>query len=351
LKAVDGNASAEPGRDRGDLPRAGLDVPDSPRPAAETVLTASQVTPAPHPVAPLSESRRRGALASLTRLDAAYTELTDLKNQRLGMTVLLGASLGIGVGAVAGIIAMTDPKLLSARIGIGVALLTWGVYVSLVRFGVRVAVAKARKRANALIEELASEFQEEIASWGGRSVLRDPVTVRRLRQELDPPPAAPPTSGSGPEEISDPTRRALLVARLQQHATLLKDTKDNSDLTWVGLCLLWLFVPLIGVGFGGVPAGWDYHYRPYWPMVTFGLAGGILAGCLFWWAMASVRRWLVRTREAEIDRFAADYPRLVEGWGGRGVLESTTAVAALLRTIDSSIAAGRLGFFRRLFGG
>lgn len=351
LKEVDGHAPADLGRERGGLPDTG--IPVASRPAPETVLPASQVTPIPRPVAPLSESQRRGASASLTRLDAGYTELDDLKSRRFATTARHGALLGVGIGGAAAIILEVSTRAsLSAPAGFGLALLVWGAYVYLVRSGVKAAGVDSRARAEALVEEIASEFPAETASWGGKAALRHPPTVRRILQELDPPVAALYTSASGPDELSDPTRRALLVARLQGHAKLLRDTKENSDQTWLGLVCLWMFLaPAIGVLCSTIPYLWDPGGGQKNTMTVLGVIGGLLGAWGSWYPMAALRRHLARTREAGIDRFVADYQKLVEGWGGRGVLESPESVAALLKTIDPSATAGRPGFFRRLFGG
>jgi hypothetical protein len=67
--------------------------------------------------------------------------------------------------------------------------------------------------------------------------------------------------------------------------------------------------------------------------------------------MAVFRRRLARARATGVARFAADYPRLLEGWGGRSVLESQESVAALLKAMDPEVESARPGFFRRMFGG
>jgi hypothetical protein len=167
---------------------------------------------------------------------------------------------------------------------------------------------------------------------------------------LAPP---PPSSGPGPEEIAaDPTRRALLVARLKEHAKLLKDTKDSSDGTWLLLAFLWMFIaPAVGLAGSTIPFLWEDRHGNKPLMVVFGVIIGLLVVWASWWAMAAIRRRLTRAREAGIARFAADYPRLLEQWGGRGVLESPESVAALLKTIDPEVGLARPGFFRRLLGG
>jgi hypothetical protein len=138
---------------------------------------------------------------------------------------------------------------------------------------------------------------------------------------------------------------------LKEHAKLLRDMKENSDMTWVGLMLLWTFLaPGIGYGVGAAVEAAKLGLALIVP-VSCGVVAGLLAGWLAWWAMAAVRRHLARTREARVARLAADYARLVEGWGGRAVLESLESVEAVLRTTDPAAEPARPGFFRRLFGG
>ena len=105
-------------------------------------------------------------------------------------------------------------RLVLVLIAIVLALLFWGGYVCFVRFRLKKVAEDLRKRADVLVEEIAAEFPEEVGSWGGRAVLRHPLTVRQIQQEFDPPVASVRTSGPGPEDIAtDPTRRTLLVAR------------------------------------------------------------------------------------------------------------------------------------------
>lgn len=354
LKDALANASMLPAREH--RPPLAPDVP-APLRATDTALNASQITPGPRPIAPASEGRRRGVLASLTRLNTTHTELDALSDRGLGTTALYGALLVLGLGVpVCALIATTMrpyARIELFLVAVPGALLFWLGYVVFVRFGVRAVTRKARDRADALVEEIATDFPEDVASWGGRAALRHPPTVRQIQQELDPPPAPiPPKSTPGPEDIAaDPTRRALLAARLREHAEWLKYIKDNTDMVWVGLVLLWMFAaPAVGALCSTIPYLWDRGGSAKELMTAIGVASGGLAAWAMWYPMAAVRRHLARVREDRIAGFAADYPKLVEAWGGRSVLESPASVAALLRSLDPAAAAGSPGFFRRLFG-
>jgi hypothetical protein len=85
-------------------------------------------------------------------------------------------------------------------------------------------------------------------------------------------------------------------------------------------------------------------------LILGGILGGLLAAAGCWHLMARIRRAQQRKREAAVARFANDYPRVVESWGGPQVLESQETLAALLRTYDPD-SSPRPGWLRRLFGG
>jgi hypothetical protein len=309
--------------------------------------------------------------AALARLDAAYVELADMKKWRFEVTLLYGLVIGMVVGWLVGEFTYSAshsvyhfPKLFNSSygendwtanlVGFAAGLLVWGTYVWLIRSGVVAVVDDLRKRAERLADELAGEYPTEVAGWGGRSVLRHPATVRQLRAEIDPPaaPAVPAvTSALGPDEVAlDPTRKTLLVARLRDVDKAIDGLEGAIAGSWVGLVLLWLM---------GIPAAIAgtaefFRYDRPKPSDTFILVvvisvASAVAG-LSWWTMALIRRNARRKAAATIDRFAADYPRLVEGWGGRTVLESRETLGALIRTYDPS-PPGRVGWLRRLFGG
>ncbi len=81
------------------------------------------------------------------------------------------------------------------------------------------------------------------------------------------------------------------------------------------------------------------------------ITDGLAAAAASWWATARLRRHLRDKFDRGVGQFAADYPRLVAGWGGRGTLEGGETIAALLKTYDPEAAVRRPGFLRRLFGG
>lgn len=334
--------------------------------------------PAPPPVAPArepssatGEARRRGVAAALARLDATYTELDGMKKWRFEITLVYGLVLGLLAGWLIGEFAYAAshsvyhfPKLFDASygendwvanlVGFAAGLFVWFVYVWLIRSGVIAVAEDIRKRAERLTEELAGEFPAEVVGWGGRSVLRHPATVRQIRRELDPPaPSAPsPTSATsaiGPDEVAaDPTRKVLLVARLRDVDKAVDGAADAAGLSWMGFFLLGLMLGP-GAGAGAFAVAQELRLNA--------LAGGaflvvavLTVLVLVWSSMAAIRRHFRQKAVTTVDRFAADYPRLVEGWGGRRVLESRETLAALIKTYDPA-EGNRVGWLRRLFGG
>ena len=160
----------------------------------DTAVNAAQITPVPS-----DTGRRRGAAATVARLAAAYTELTDMAKWRFETTVAYGFVLGLVVGLPTGFIFHeiwpTESMLIdlgrksldlrAAIVGTGVGLWVWAVYVWLIRSGVKAVAKDIEAKAAALVEELATDYPAEVAGWGGRAALRHPPTVRQLRDELD----------------------------------------------------------------------------------------------------------------------------------------------------------------------
>jgi serine/threonine protein kinase len=331
---------------------------------AETVTAASAVTPTP----PTLSGPRRTLLVSLVnRLHAAYAEDEKLGRRKGWPTVARGLAVGLPVGWLAGEVAyvvrndpVTFPNAfrpvpndwtadgLGIAVGLGVWFLYW-LIAGLIHGATRVSV---QNRGGKLADELAAEFPAEVATWGGKAVLREPATVREIRDAIDPPPAPPPsaTSALTPEQVAaDPTRKAVLVGRLRELDRVRHKTIENTDGTWVGLIALWIVgVPIAGSGVVGIGTG-AIHLDPL--LVTaLAVATVLSVGWGSWWAMAAIRRHLRQKWDGAVNQFVADYPHLVAAWGGRVTLQSGETIAALLKTYDPEAAARRPGVFRQLFG-
>ena len=333
------------------------------QPPAPTVTNAAQVTPSL-----VTAGRRRGLVAALARLSAAYDELNDMARWRFEYTLLYGLGFGLAVGWFVGetayavnhgssfFFAWGRIRLfdsVATGIGIVVGLVVLAAYTFVMRSGVKAVTDDLTKKAGAVVDEVAAEFPADVADWGGRSALRHAPTVRRLRAELDPPaPAAVSVTATlTAEEVPEnPTRKALLLGRLSEVRATRKSTKDAKDGSWVGASFFWLFgVPLAGVSvFALFSESIGINRAPAMVMGTLAAVGMFGVG---WWGAAKIRMTQDRKWAAVCDRFAADYPRLVEAWGGRHILESPEAMDAVTKLIDPSAGAGQGGFFRRLFGG
>ncbi|MBN9517629.1 protein kinase [bacterium] len=315
--------------------------------AVPTPTVAAQVTPSP-----LADGRRRGAIAALARLDGAYAEWNDMAKWTFGSTARWGLLVAGSVAVVVGAAFETASHGLFA-LGVPIGAVVWGVYVYLMRAGVNAVAFDLQKKAEAVAEEVAADFAAEVAGWGGRAALRHPPTVRKLRAELDP--AAPPPVSATPgldldAVIADPTRKALLLGRLEDLQKTRAGAQEGRELTWFGVVFGWLFgIPMTVVA---VLAFWEkYGDGKQEVGAVLAVVWAALVAGFIWAAMSAVRRAQARKWKTAADRFAADYPRVVEAWGGRNVLESPEAVAAVTRVLDPDAARGRAGFFRRLFGG
>lgn len=337
--------------------------------AADTVVGASQVTPAPAPSDAAAPGRRRGVAATVARLNNAYAELDEMKGWRFEVTVLYGFAIGLLVGWLVGEVVYAgrnnyfafpmafrsgaEMDWFANLVGTFVGLVVWVGYVWLIRSGVKAVAEDVQKRADGLVEELVSEYQPEVAAWGGRSALRHPATVRQIRQELLPAhrAALPPTSSLTPDDLTaDPTHRAVLVARLRDLNRTLAFSADSVNGSWMGLVFLWLVgLPVV---VGGVIVFLTESPRRMGDLEIIAVVTlvGVVATWVSWWGTAVIRRY-ARGRAIEAgDLFAADYPRLVAAWGGRGTLGSRETIGALIKTLDPSAGASK-GMFRRLFGG
>jgi len=190
-----------------------------------------------------------------------------------------------------------------------------------------------------------------VATWGGRGTLLHPATVRQLRQELAPLAAPSTTSTFTTDDIvTDPTRKAVLVARLRDMDKAVDGVEDAVMGSWFGLFALWVFAaPIVGMcgyalthialeqsqGLGGV----------------VGVVVGLIVAGLSWWGMRAIPPHYRRKEEQAAERFLADYPQLVQQWGGREVLKSRETLAALIKTYTPESESWKPGWLRRFFGG
>lgn len=334
-------------------------------PAASTVPAASAVTP----TIPARPSGPRHTLleASVRQLDATYAKLDRLKSWNPWVTVFWGLVIAVPVGWLIGegVHSIRHPQYefprifrygpndwLANTIGIGAGLTVWVGYVFLIRAGMLAVSQDTRTRAARQIEELTADFPVEVDRWGGRAVLKSPVAVRQILDEVAPPPvpSLSPTSGFGADDIlADPTRKAIMLARLRD----VQSAREGMESGVVGLWVAHVFAtillvpgPVAGIITSADMIGEDAYFWltvPVGILVGIGLVAGIYYG--FYRGRESVRR---KFRDA-VDRFQRDYPKLVETWGGRDVLCGVHTVAVLLKQYDPE--SSRPGLIGRLFGG
>lgn len=332
----------------------GTPVEPPPLPASEQVAhptpaLAAQVTPSP-----LTEGRRRGLSAALARLTHAYDELNDMTKWTFRSTALWGLLVGAAAALISFLIAGSRNPGEGLGIGAFFGLVVWALFVWLIRLGVNAVAADLQKKAEATADEVANDFPVEVADLGGRLALRHPATVRRLRAELDPPPVAPVAATAtltAADLAADPTRKALLLARLTELQTVRTEVSDAKDLiTWVWLpCGVLVSGGAVGgLVFAFFREGLHINDAPAALMALLAVAGVI---GLVWRLTTGARREHDRRWKALAARFEADYARLVAAWGGSAVLQSQETVAALIRVIDPDAGRKPAGIFRRIMGG
>ena len=316
--------------------------------AVATPTGANQITPSP-----LTDGRRRGLSAALARLTHAYDELNDMAKWTFGKTAAWGFAFALPIPVVTYLSTTRRSSWVTAAACI-LGGLVWFVYVFVMWSGVKAVAHDLRKKAEAVAEEVATDFPAEVADWGGRAALRHPPTVKKLRGELDPPPAAPVAATAtitADDLTADPTRKALLLARLTELQTTRTEVSDAKDV------ITWVWVPC-GVLFGGGLTGWmvfaffreglHINEAPSALMAALAVAG-ILG--LLWRVTVAASRGHDRRWKATAGRFEADYARLVAAWGGPAILQSHETVAALIRVIDPAAGRRSAGIFRRIMGG
>jgi len=112
---------------------------------ADTRLNATQATVIPQSAPGMSDGRRRGLIASLSRLNAAYAELDDMKHWRFEITLGYGFILGMIVGWLVGEFAYAARNdgvfwgpfdAIAVTLGLVAGLPVWGAYVWVIRSGV-----------------------------------------------------------------------------------------------------------------------------------------------------------------------------------------------------------------------
>jgi hypothetical protein len=219
------------------------------------------------------------------------------------------------------------------------------------------------RELSALIDQLATEFPEEVHSWGGPGVLWEPAIVdaiveRLNREHLPPSTGAEPSAAlalssaeGSPPALPKPDTGVFAQAR---RSVLVSDVRRVADahakITRLERMAFWW---IVGLGLlVSVPAGpllseliyvMYYSSQPnlHWDWGQVSFAGFL--GALTWGGFV-VSADLLRRERLKLARqnlayrvreFAADFPAEVQAWGGTAVLRNPESVRELLRGIGS----------------
>jgi serine/threonine protein kinase len=379
-------------------------------PAADTAVDRS--APTPRPAQPMSEGRRRGLTASVARLEATYAELRDMGRWRFEITAAYGMLIALPLGFVLGFIVSVIWKddRSGFLTGLIATILGWGIYVYLIRSGVKAVAEDVQKRADGQVEELVSDYAAEVTEWGGRAVLRHPPTVRQIATELKPtaaptppaaersllplaelltpdppaPPAAPaaplafesppmPAPPAAPDAPFIPTRgmvanstagiglgwiepvKELLADTLRKavflnHLRALDDTLRTTTKTITDSRVMMVVFPLVIGGGGAVGIALPTALTgalAWWVSVPLGLACGGLVASIFLFAFRTVIRSQMAKQQTAVRAFVTAYPVLAEWFGGEESLPNPQFVHSIRLAVDDQ---PRPGFWARMFG-
>jgi hypothetical protein len=315
--------------------------PPPPLPAPTATLTLEEVTTDP--------ARRKELAGRLWDLDQVRQWATvKVALTWVGM-VLLWMMAAPGAGAI--VFQLVDRTLFGRDAAERVGVVVGFAAAAGIAWAMATARSSIRRNRDETITRFAADYPRLVESWGGPDVLRSPEAVAGLLAKLsrtvtpptpqpDPPAEPPPVSRPSPtatllaEEVTaDPARKAALVGRLRELERLQRGAAVGTTVTWVLLGFLWFFGLNLSAGL------------TFGAMMTSGRASPVVAATVFivaalfvlwggWMAMAAMRRNLHRKLEEAVGRFAADYSRLVEAWGGPAVLRSPEALAGLLKTFE-----------------
>jgi serine/threonine-protein kinase len=295
-------------------------------------------------------ARRQTRLAQLVDRHRA-AEQARQRPHRFWLSLLLAIPLGVLVGiAVYQIVYATMRPTYPSRSGYRDAEMTaaWsGIAVGLIA-GLSVLVLRAWMRRRFIrgveadlqtkIDEIAHEFPAEVAAWGGRRVLEDLDLVCMLQSD---------------GAISQKGRyNALLEGLHARHQALDAARKRPARL------ILTIFLILVPAFFaaGGVGSLMYETFRPrsygnlssdesrrYYQerdaAYLYGWILGVGTGLVVIGGACVLRligrRARISAQEAEledkIDRFAEEFPRQVDAWGGRKSLEDRDLVERMLQ--------------------
>src|SRR5262249_7106988 len=266
--------------------------------------------------------------------------------------VLIGGLLGF-IAAVA-----TKDEGFSVVLGMIAGLLAWGIYIFLIRSGVKAVAEDVQKRADELGEELVTDYTAEMATWGGRAARRPPAPVRQIREELDPrskkppvlPPAASPATGlawvePAKELLADPLQKSVFLSHLRAlDTTLRKTAKTINDCK-----VMRIIFPSVFGGGGALAVALPTALTgalPWWVGVPLGLAVGGVVAKIFLHAFGAAIRDQEAKQTKAVQVFAASYPLIAEQCGGEATLCNPQFVHSIRTAVDDS---PKPGFWTRLF--
>ena len=224
--------------------------------------------------------------------------------------------------------------------GFVVGVLTWLIYVRLIRDYKRPSEHFLQGQVNGIVKELSWDFPTEVESVGGPSALDNLSSVRRMRDDLAirTGPTTPTAGLTMAQLPSEPQRRVLAIARFKDVLLVRSSVENSVGFAWVGLGLLWIATALftgilayhaqadvstIVQGARGTIPEVHMHKPPQFRLyVIAAIVLGLFLAWLEWEGMAAIRRFQQMRWTSAVDEFSNEYPRLVAEWGGRQAFDN-----------------------------
>jgi serine/threonine protein kinase len=256
----------------------GLGQPAAAPAAAPVVAPPSapvaQLVSGAGPVSTSSRLRHSLQVSLIRQADQAHRTLVEMEKTTgkwIGPAIGICLFIGLILGGV------------STSLGTGVffCFLAFGIAAAVMYFTNLRKKAEAQKSLVEAVQTLIGEFPEEVRSWGGATVLRNPHTVREIIDAIDPPPrdlesetSLQPTrvtlkGKDTPIPAAEREQRPLLREQVRQlvarHAEAARVPQPKPIPLWLGL--------ILAVGVFAVPAGAAMHevYRGYYsPLYIWG---------------------------------------------------------------------------------
>jgi serine/threonine protein kinase len=329
-------------------------IEDRPRDAAELLQHLRPLVEQTDQAVPLETPRTQSAPRPATTLSsplllARLRQLPEYHQAVLRPQLSLGQiAMAIPVGLLAGLLGayliggaafvilqqigaapagVAAPIATTLGLPVGICLLIGAIWLWL-RISWHNARESAVRQRDTMITELAAAFPQEVASWGGPAVLRDPKAVREVLQQLE----ASSREGSqtrlpaAGEQVK--SRFALRLGQLLERHDALAAARHRGN--WI--VATWALVGTTPAVILGLAAS-DHNRQNEVGL----LAGLVIEGAFILLGLGLRRKAVAQAETAlagRIEALLTEFPHECQTWGGRAALADREMVDEILRELD-----------------